>query len=198
MRRPWEGFVATRRFALSLVDTPWTLMLDADERLDGAARAAIEMIQPGAGTNGYRFHRTTYFCGRPIAGAGWGDERLLRLFRTDSAHLVARPAAGGHAEVHERWEVRGDVGDLSGAVHHDSYPTLSSYREKFARYTALEASGLEPKPLLVVAALARAVLRLPWLYFIRGGWRDGWRGAYVCTASALYPAVVAFKALRPR
>ena len=56
----------------------------------------------------------------------------------------------------------------------------------------------ESNPLSFIVALARAALRLPWLYFVRGGWRDGWRGAYVCTASALYPAVVAFKALRPR
>ena len=90
-------------------------MLDADERLDGAARASIESAHPAAGIDGYRLHRTTYFCGRPIAGAGWGDERLLRLFRTGRAHLVARPAAGGRADVHERWEVPGDVGDLSGA-----------------------------------------------------------------------------------
>jgi hypothetical protein len=100
--------------------------------------------------------------------------------------------------LHERWEVPGDVGELSGALHHDSYPTLESYREKFARYTALEAAGLDASPWSPVAALARAALRLPWLYVVRGGWRDGWRGAYVCAASALYPAVVALKALRRR
>ena len=173
-------------------------MLDADERLDGAARDAVEEVRPDDGIDGYRFHRITYFCGRPIEGAGWGGETLLRLFRTGRAQLVARPAAGGRADVHERWEVPGEVGDLSGALHHDSYPTLASYREKFARYTALEAAGLEAKPLSLVPTLARAALRLPWLYVVRGGWRDGWRGAYVCTASALYPAVVAFKALRLR
>jgi hypothetical protein len=195
--RPWAGFVAARRFALSLVQTSWTLMLDADERLDQPLRDAISAAE-AHGFDGYRMRRTTYFCGRPVRGAGWGDERLLRLFRTGAAHLVAMPAAGGSAELHERWIVAGAVGDLAGTLHHDSYPTLASYRAKFARYTSLEAQGLRATPLDGARAVVRAAARVPWLFVVRGGWRDGWRGAYVSAASAFYPAVVTLKALRRR
>jgi glycosyltransferase involved in cell wall biosynthesis len=194
--RPWEGFVATRRFALSLVQTPWTFMLDADEALDAPMRAAIAAATPSANVSGYRVSRVNYFCGRAISGAGWGGERLLRLFRAERARLEARPAAGGDAEVHERWVADGEILDLGGALHHDSYPTIASYREKFARYTSLESRGLRGTPLAAARASILAIVRFPWLFLARGGWRDGWRGAFIAFFSALYPAVVALKALR--
>jgi glycosyltransferase involved in cell wall biosynthesis len=196
--RPWAGFVGARLYALSLVQTPWTLMLDADERLDAPLVAAIAAAEPSDLVDGYSIARVTYFCGRPIVGGGWGGERLLRLFRTGSAQLVAQPAAGGSAQVHERWRVAGEVGELAGELHHDSYPTVASYRAKFARYTSLEAAGLHVTPSDVAAAAVRALVRFPWLLIGRGGWRDGWRGAYISAASALYPAVVAFKAWQAR
>jgi glycosyltransferase involved in cell wall biosynthesis len=194
--RPWPGFVAARREALERVATPWTLMLDADERLDDDLRAAIVAAQPADGVCGYRLRRTTYLCGRPITGAGWGGERLLRLFRTQRARLDAHPAAGGDADLHERWTCDGEIADLAGTLHHDSYPTTASYREKFARYTAIEARGMRVSSLRVLRAYALVPARFAWLLLRRGGWRDGWRGWFVSFYSALYPAVAAAKALR--
>jgi len=187
--------VAARREALALVSTPWTLMLDADEALDGALRDAVAATDE-TGVDAFRLKRTTFLCGRPVRGAGWGDERLVRLFRTGAARLVARPAAGGDADVHERWVVDGEVRDLGGTLLHDSYPTLRRYREKFARYTALEAAGLRPSALRLARNAAVAALRFPWLLLGRGAWRDGWRGVYVAFFSALYPVAVAAKAMR--
>jgi glycosyltransferase involved in cell wall biosynthesis len=193
--RPWPGFVAARREALALVRSEWTLMLDADESLDPALRTAIEAAAAD-GVDGYLLRRVTFLCGRPVWGAGWGEERLLRLFRTGAVRLEARPAAGGSAELHERWVTDGLVEELGGTLLHDSYPTLASYREKFARYTSLEAAGLRAGAADVLRAFAVAVARFGWLLVVRGGWRDGWRGAYVSLFSALYPAVVVVKAAR--
>lgn len=197
--REWAGFVSTRRWAQARVTTPWTLMLDADERLDPAARDAIAAVEPDPAIDGYVLRRTTWFCGRPIRGMGWGDERLLRLFRTDRVRLVASPVAGGDAEVHERWELAPGAGravTLPGVLEHDSYPTLASYARKFARYTSLEARGLSPSVRRLFAVAPRSLFRAAWLLFARGGWRDGWRGAFVAFASAIYPVVVEWKALR--
>lgn len=198
--RPWAGFVAARRYALGEVRTPWTLMLDADESLDAALREALAALPEEPREDGFRLARTTSLCGRPVRGCGWGDERLLRLFRTAEARLAAHPAAGGAADLHERWEVDGPVADLGGRLAHDSYPTLAAYGSKFARYTTIEAAALHARApgAAFAAALARAALRLPWLFFGRAGWRDGWRGAFVSAASAVYPVVVRWKALAYR
>ncbi len=191
--RPWEGFVAARRHALAAVRTPWTLMLDADELIDDELRAAIAAAPEDV--EGYHVQRVTLLCGRPVRTAGWSGERLLRLFRTDRARVEPHSVAGG-ADLHERWVVDGPVGALRGTLVHDSYPTLASYRAKFARYTAIEAAAVAPSRGALLRALAEFPARVAWALARHGGWRDGWRGLFVAWNSARYPVVVRAKALR--
>ncbi|HVA37103.1 MAG TPA: glycosyltransferase family 2 protein [Candidatus Dormibacteraeota bacterium] len=192
--RPWTGFVDARRAALTMAWTPWVLFVDADERLDRTLRTSV-LAAPEGAFAAYEVLRTTEFCGRPMRGAGWWQEPLVRLVRRDAARLEARPAAGGAAQLHERWVAQGPVGRLTGTLEHRSYPTLADYRRKFARYTEIEAQGVTPSPARAARALVLSAARLAWLYLARGGWRDGWRGAYVCAASAFYPSAVQLKAL---
>ena len=199
IERPWTDFIDARRFALARVRTPWTFMLDADERLDEQLRAALSAADPERdGVDGYRVRRLTRFCGTPIHALGWSNERLLRIFRTDRATIVPHPVAGGGAALHERWEVRGRVADLAGTLIHDSYPDRDSYQRKFARYTSLEAEGVEGTSVALVLSALLAIPRFLWFLGPRGGLRAGWRGAYLAFWSALYPVVVQQKALRGR
>ena len=110
--------------------------------------------------------------------------------------LRSRPVAGGTAALHERWTVDGAVRDLEGGVLHDSYPDRASYARKYARYTSLEAQGLRATPLTFAARALFVPLRFVWMLAVRGGIRIGWRGVYLAFWSALYPAVVHWKALR--
>ena len=194
--RPWSGFVDARRFALEAAATPWTFMLDADEVLDDELRDAVLGATPGCDVAAFRVARTTWFCGRPIRGLGWSDERLVRLVRTAAARVTAHPVVGGAAQVHERLDVDGTIVDLPGTLRHDSYPTLAAYRRKFVAYTSLEASGVDGGVPQVLLAVARALVRGPYLFVVRGGWRDGWRVAFLSAASAAYPVAVAWKAWR--
>jgi glycosyltransferase involved in cell wall biosynthesis len=189
--RPWTGFVNARRYALGRVATPWALMLDADELLDETLRAAIAAARGDVA--GYRFRRVTMLCGRPVHAAGWSNERLLRLFRTERARVAANQVG---ADLHERWIVDGSIADLPGAILHDSYPTLASYRAKFDRYTSVEAAALPRSRRGYLRALATMPLRFLWSIVRYGGWRDGWRGLFVAWESARYRVVVRAKALR--
>ncbi|MBV8074482.1 MAG: glycosyltransferase family 2 protein [Candidatus Eremiobacteraeota bacterium] len=196
--REWTDFVDARRFARSLVRTPWTFMLDADERCDEDLRESLQGVVPQPEVDGYRVRRVTRFCGTAINALGWDEERLLRLFRTERATLEAHPAAGGSAAIHERWTVPGEVRELEGTLLHDSYPDRASYRRKFARYTSLEAQGLQTSALRIAAVAAQTPLRMLWMLGVRGGLRAGWRGAYLAFWSSLYPLVAHLKALRRR
>ncbi|HEX3467194.1 MAG TPA: glycosyltransferase family 2 protein [Candidatus Elarobacter sp.] len=198
--RAWSGFVSARRYALGRVATPWTLMLDADELLDDELREAIARADPSRASGqspvvGFRLRRITMLCGRPIRTAGWSNERLLRLFRTDRARVAAGADTAG-ADLHERWSVDGPVADLPGAIVHDSYPTLASYRAKFDRYTSVEAAALGPSLRAYLRAVGTMPLRFVWSIVRYGGWRDGWRGVFVAWQSARYRVVVRAKALR--
>jgi (heptosyl)LPS beta-1,4-glucosyltransferase len=196
MVRPWEGFVETRRFAIGHVKTPWTFMLDADEALDSELGYALEHLRPAPDVDGYAVQRATYFCGRAMRHGTWGADAPLRFFRTGRAQLVANPVAGGAADVHERWTVPGRTEMVAGSLLHYSYPTLKAYVAKLQRYTTLEARGLHGSPRSLVREALFALLRIPNALFVRSGWRDGWRGAYVALGSAAYPVIVAWKALR--
>ena len=197
LERPWTDFVEARRFALGCVTTPWAFMLDADERLDEDLRQAIAAAEPNIeGVAGYRVRRATRFCGEIVRAFGWDAEKLVRMFRTQSATLAARPVAGGSAALHERWTVRGKLGDLAGSLVHDSYPTRDSYARKFARYTTLEAEGLRASPASLALNALLSPVRFAWMLGPRGGARIGWRGVYLAFWSALYPTLVHWKALR--
>ncbi|MBV9438602.1 MAG: glycosyltransferase family 2 protein [Candidatus Eremiobacteraeota bacterium] len=189
--RPWAGFVNARRYALGRIATRWALMLDADELLDDALGRALQSSPADAA--GYRLRRITMLCGSPVHAAGWSNERLLRLFRTDRARVAANTAG---ADLHERWIVDGTVEDLPGAILHDSYPTVASYRAKFERYTSVEAAAFRGSRRALVAALLALPLRCAWSLVRYGGWRDGWRGLFVAWESARYRVVVQAKALR--
>lgn len=189
--RPWTNFVDARGFALEQVETPWALMIDADEALDDVLAAAI--CAAGEDVDGYRVRRTTYFCGKPMRL--WRNEPLLRLFRRDRVTLEAHPAAAGDALVHEGWTCNGPVATLDGTLLHFSYPDIASYRAKYDRYTSLEAAGVKSSFGGTLAAYAKGFVRFAWMLFAKGALLDGSRGWYVAYRSAFYPAVVLRKAL---
>jgi glycosyltransferase involved in cell wall biosynthesis len=192
VQREWTDFVEARRFALERVRTPWVLMLDADEALDDVLRDAISHADPAI--DGYRVHRTTYFCGKPMRL--WRDERLLRLFKRERARLEAAPATDADAALHERWVVDGTTGDLTGTLLHYSYPDVSTYRKKFAEYTEIEARGSRASLAELFGAIVRGAARFLYFLFVKGALLDGLSGIYVAYGSAAYPVAVAWKALR--
>jgi glycosyltransferase involved in cell wall biosynthesis len=192
--RAWTGFLDARRYALARVDTPWAFMLDADEALDEPLASAL--LEAPENVDAYVVRRTTWFCGRPIRR--WTGEPLLRVFRIDRARLEQNPETGGTGDVHERWIVDGPVGELAGTLNHYSYPTVETYRRKFAEYTTLEALGLQTSPLRLGFVAVRAVVRFCGHVLLRGMLLDGWRGLYLGFWSEAYPIVAHWKALRLR
>ena len=132
--RPWLGFAQARFDAAALVRTPWTFMLDADERLTPELRHEIIALEAPADVDAYSVARMNFFCGRWIRGAGWWPDRLLRLYRKGRATLESRNADSAHA-LHETWRVDGACLQLRAPLEHQSYATVDSYRSKFALYT---------------------------------------------------------------
>jgi (heptosyl)LPS beta-1,4-glucosyltransferase len=189
--RDWTDFVDARTHALDQVNTPWVLMIDADEALDDILSDAI--VRAPADGDAYRIRRTTYFCGKPMRI--WRNEPLIRLFRKCRAHLETHPAAARSAPIHEGWSSDGVIGELPGTLLHYSYPDFSTYRAKYDRYTTLEAANMRRSLLGWLTACGGSVARLLWLLFARGALLDGPRGWYVAYRSAMYQAVAARKAL---
>lgn len=197
VQAPWAGYVQARTAAATHVKTPWTFMLDADERMTPALCQELAALDPPSNLIAYSVARRNWFCGHPIRCAGWWPDRLVRLFRTGAAHVRARSANEG-AAIHETWHASGNGGELTHPLEHYSYSSVTEYRRKFARYTDLEAQGARASLVTIIGSWLVVPLRFCWLMIPRGGVLEGWRGAYVCAGSALYPAVVATKSRRIR
>ncbi|MBI5708689.1 MAG: glycosyltransferase family 2 protein [Candidatus Eisenbacteria bacterium] len=173
------GFGPQRGFALAQCREPWVLWLDADERLDERAVAALRGALAAGGAAGFRLERRTWFLGRPIRHCGWRGERVLRLFRREAARFDDAP-------VHERVSVGGAIADLAGVIEHHSYATWEECRAKLVRYAAAGAeqarrAGRRAGPLDLVF---RPPLRFLRMYVLQLGFLDGARGVAVCGLAA--------------
>ncbi len=177
----FAGFGPQRAFALAHCTQAWVLWLDADERLDAAATAAV---RAAAAANSvathHRLARTTWFLGRRIRWCGWQGETIVRLFRRESARF-------DDAEVHEQVAVAGAEGRaLAGTIEHLSYRTFADCVDKCVHYAHAGAEkawrrGRRAGPL---DPLIRPPLRFLRQYVLQLGVLDGAHGLVLCGFAA--------------
>ena len=171
---------AQKNWALPQLTHRWVMIVDADERVPETLRAEIERVLADPGrADGYWIFRANHFFGRPIHGAGWQRDKVLRLFdRTKGAYEPLHV----HAEV----EIRGRVDRLESRLIHHTYRSLDQYFEKFGRYTKWSADDLKARG--IRASWSRLLFR-PWfrfwrMYLLEGGFRYGRRGVVLCMLAA--------------
>jgi (heptosyl)LPS beta-1,4-glucosyltransferase len=179
----FAGFGAQRTHALSHCSQPWVLWLDADERLDAAAVAALRAAAASraGGPVQYALARATWFLGRRIRFCGWQGERIVRFFLRDRARF-------DDAEVHETVHVDGPPPvALAGLIEHHSYRTFEDCVSKCVRYASAGAAKAERRgqragPLDV---MLRPPLRFLRQYVLQLGFLDGPHGLVLCGFAAV-------------
>lgn len=117
------------------ITAPWTLRLDADERLSDELKAEITALLPSAPdlVAAYMMKRRVYFWGRWIRFGGYYPTWLVRLWRTGKArsedawmdeHMVV--ADGGH------------IAKLSHDLIDENHKGLAFWIDKHNRYADRE------------------------------------------------------------
>jgi len=179
LERALDGFGPQRAFGLAQAGAPWVLWLDADERLDAAAVAAVRAAVTGGAAAGYRLERVTWFLGKRIRHCGWRGEKILRLFRREAASFDDAP-------VHERVRVKGPVTDLAGVIEHRSYERWEDCESKLVRYAAAGAARMRRagRGAGALDVLIRPPLRFFRMYVLQAGFLDGAHGLLVCLLAA--------------
>lgn len=181
------GFVEpARQFGIAKCRGSWLMVLDADEIITPRLAGRLGQIASEDSADIVLIPRINYFFGRAMAHSGVGPEqdRQARFFKRGSLHFPPRIHSVSLARDARllKLPVR------EGAILHFTYDTLQQYLEKFNRYTSIEAAqakerGERPNALRTSWSAAKEIaLR----YFMRGGYRDGWRGLFVCLAMAAY------------
>ncbi len=176
----WPGFGPQKNRALQLARCDWVLSIDADERVDAALAAEIRAaVAGGADCVGYRMPRLSSFCGQYMRHGGWYPDRVLRLFRRDSARF-------SDDIVHETVQCRGAVGELRCDLRHESFHDFEQVLRKIDAYSSAGAAKLDARGRR--GSLGRALAHGAWTfvrgYLLRGGFLDGRMGLALALSNA--------------
>lgn len=115
-----------RQYALSQVETEWTLVLDSDEVLTPTNKSEIAIAIQNKKYDGYYLLFRNHLFGKKLQHGEL--HKKLVLFKTKSASISEK-------EVHEQYEVKGTVGELPSEVLHYSYRSVRQIASKFINYS---------------------------------------------------------------
>ena len=196
----WKGYAAQKNSAVEKASGDWILSLDADESVDSELVANL-LGQPSdsldcgvalddpdrgrraaAGASGFWIARKNYFLGRWMQHGGFWPDRKIRFFRRGTARFEDRL-------VHEDVKFEGLTGVLSGALIHNSYPTLSGYIDHMNRYSSLGARmAVEngSRRFNLINIVLRPLATFVYNYFFRLGFLDGREGLLLHLYHAAY------------
>lgn len=208
--REFDGFGAQRQFALERCTQDWVLWIDADERLDPAARAMFASGAWAAVAAAARppwalsLRRDNWYLGSRIRYCGWQHERVLRLFRRRCARFddalvheqlvfappAERSSAGATAAPEAPNQSNAPValrtGHLAASLEHHSYRTREDCETKLRRYGEANAEKAfrAGKRAGALDVAVRPVLRFLRQYVLQLGVLDGRAGLLLCWYAA--------------
>ena len=191
-QRAFDSFAGQCNWGLGLVETEWTLSLDADYVLTPELVEEIAALPPDPDVAGYEVQFTYVVGGRPLRGTLYPPRTVL--YRTARATY----RQDGHAH---RVRVDGPVGVLREKIWHDDRKPLASWLDAQRRYAAQEAAKLRATPVrelgrndrLRLKGVLAPVLAPLYALVVKGGALDGRAGwhyalqrAYAETLLALH------------
>ena len=215
------GYPKKRQWALNNLDieTPWVLLLDADEVVPSELRDQIRRTcLADDAKDGYLIRKGFHFLGRRFRFGGFSHAAVL-LFKTGKAkfeHIFDDNPGGLDMEVHERLIVSGSVGTLRTALIHEDFKGLEAYIRRHNQYSSWEAAirqrytstgywgkeTIRPRFFGNVQErrrfLKNLLVKMPfehWIwfcmhYFVRLGFLEGKAGLLACRLRAQYIADV--------
>ena len=177
--RAFTSAADQKNWAIGMAERDWILLLDADESVSGELLADIRDAVRSPHADGYRLRRRSEFFGTWIRFCGWGNERVLRLFRRGAGRYPER-------EVHERLRLEGRASALRGCIEHRPYRDLSDYVDRMKSYShrgalELHKNGRGWFPGIVTHPTARFIRT----YVFQLGMLDGTAGFMLSVLAAV-------------
>lgn len=183
-------------FALSCVETPWVLALDADYLVSDSLAREIAALDPNGPIDGYSNSFQCVFLGRPLRYAMYPPS--VTLYRRAQATYFQ----DGHTQ---RLRLAGNVSTLRERMFHDDRKPLSRWLSSQCRYAELEAAKIcDPlRRLSIVDRVRRMIVVAPvvvpiYLLLLRGGWCDGFPGLYYAVQRTVAELILSMRILEFR
>lgn len=161
-----------KNWAIPQAGNDWVLLVDADERVTPGLRAEIlELLEKGPTQDGYWIYRANHFLGKRMRHCGWESDRVIRLFRRDTARYQDRRV---HAEI----ALPGPLPALHHPLEHHTFRSFGQYMERINRYSEWGAAqmyseGRRAGPLTI---FGRPIVRFLKMYIVKLGFLEGVHG----------------------
>ncbi len=150
----------------------WVLSIDADERVTPELKTAIlnALNKPGEAV-AFSIPRRSSYCGKMIHFGDWGNDRVVRLFKRNTAQF-------SDSKVHESLQVSGPIKALHTPLIHYAFKDRDEVTAKMQQYSSLGA--LQQYQAGKRAHFGSAVWHGAWTFIrghiLRGGFLDGSAG----------------------
>lgn len=180
-------FSAQRNYGIEKAKGDWVLFIDADEIVSPHLASEIQRTVNNAKKNGFFIKRIDYMWGMPLLHGEMGKTKLLRLANKNSGKWIGN--------VHETWEINGEIGELKNAIQHYPHQTIGEFLKKIDFYSTLRAKELYKQGASVnffsIIEYPKGKFLLN--YFFRLGLLDGIRGMVVAIMMSFHSFLVRAK-----
>lgn len=171
-RRLADDFASQRNFGLTKVIGEWVLFVDSDEVVSpDLAKEIQKSVEIDCA--GFYLKRQDWLFGKKLRHGETGRIQLLRLARKNSGTWTRT--------VHEVWNVKGLIAELSHPIDHFPHPDVAQFIEDINRYSTINARYLYAKNVRVPAwhIIAYPCVKFFVDYVWYLGFLDGTAGAVV-------------------
>jgi glycosyltransferase involved in cell wall biosynthesis len=182
-----DDFSYLRNFALSRIHTPWTLFVDADEKVTPELGQEIVSVATSTDKKGFYIKRDDYMWGQKLHYGDVRSVKLLRFGRTKSGVWTGK--------VHETWSIKGDVGQLRNSLKHYPHPTLVSFLQSLNHYSTIRAEELQSQGIKsgIASIIGYPILKFIHLWILKLGFIDGVPGLVHSMSMSFYSFMVRSK-----
>lgn len=176
----WSGYGRQKNLCAARTTHKWVLNVDADEVVTPECAEEIRgLLETGPVHPVYRFQRKNFFGGRWVRYAGWYPDWIARFYDKTRVSFT-------EAQVHEKLSPDENMGAFCQPLVHYSYVGMEDYISRQNRYSTLYAQERRGKE----ATCADLCLRPPWAFLksfiFQQGFREGFLGLFLATATAFY------------
>jgi glycosyltransferase involved in cell wall biosynthesis len=180
LQREYFGSAAQKNWGMDQIETPWVLIVDADERVSPAlADEILRVLESGPRADAYSIRRENVMVDKIIRHSGWSTDKVVRLIRKGTARYPNR-------RVHADIPPSGPTPILTQPLRHVTFRSFDQYLEKLHRYALWGAADLWKRGRR--AGTVQLALRPLWrffrMYVLQAGFLDGPHGLVVCGLQA--------------
>jgi glycosyltransferase involved in cell wall biosynthesis len=181
--RKWDREGAHRNFAYAKAGFDYILSLDSDERVTPELKESIiALFKAGPQCNGYNICHRNFIGSYWIRYGGWYPNAKLKLFRKDKFKYEEE------AEYHPRAFMEGKTQTLSGDIIHYAYRDFKNLFSKLNHQTDFESRKWirDKRKMSFSLCMVKIFSRFMKFYFTKKGYKDGFIGFMMASASGFY------------